>query len=135
MPNFQFAEKSLDLKYRPSYLIFYFQVQFVLLANKVLLNNINTSYTLEIVYISINIFALSVLTLSIYTLKPCFIYWFNWVDFSITLVGVVIHTVGLVLYITGLWTVCVIVVSSLCGTITIVTIIFIKKAYFSRQIN
>ena len=135
MPNFQFAEKSLDLKYRPSYLIFYFQVQFVLLANKVLLNNVNTSYTIEIVYISINIFALSILTFSIYTLKPCFIYWFNWVDFSITLIGVVIHSVGLVLFITQLWTLCVILVSTICGTIVIAAIIFIKKMYFSRQVN
>lgn len=40
MPNFQFAEKRLDLKYKPSYLIIYFQVNFVLAAGKVLLSQI-----------------------------------------------------------------------------------------------
>lgn len=39
MPNFQFAEKRLDLKYKPSYLIIYFQVNFVLAAGKVLLSS------------------------------------------------------------------------------------------------
>ncbi len=38
MPNFQFAEKRLDLKYKPSYLIIYFQVNFILAAGKVLLS-------------------------------------------------------------------------------------------------
>lgn len=37
MPNFQFAEKTLDLKYKPTYLILYFQVNFILAAGKVLL--------------------------------------------------------------------------------------------------
>jgi hypothetical protein len=38
MPNFQFAEKRLDLKYKPSFLIIYFQVNFILAAGKVLLS-------------------------------------------------------------------------------------------------
>lgn len=40
MPNFQFAEKTLDLKYKTTYLIIYFQVNFVLAAGKVLLSQI-----------------------------------------------------------------------------------------------
>jgi hypothetical protein len=79
MPNFQFAEKSLDLKYRSSYLILYFQVNFVLLASKVLLSGANTSTNIEIIYNGINIFALSVLGLSVFLTRPCFITWFNWV--------------------------------------------------------
>lgn len=79
MPNFQFAEKSLDLKYRSSYLILYFQVNFVLLAGKVLLSGINTNYVVEIVYNSINISVLFILGLSVLLLKPCFIQWFNYV--------------------------------------------------------
>ena len=38
MPNFQFADKILDLKFRPSYLVVYFQVNFVLVAGKALLS-------------------------------------------------------------------------------------------------
>ena len=37
MPNFQFAEKRLDLKYKPSYMILYLQVNFILSAGKVIL--------------------------------------------------------------------------------------------------
>lgn len=79
MPNFQFAEKSLDLKYRPSFLILYFQVHFVQLACKVLLSGSNLSNTIQIINISINIFSLSILGFSVYSMKPCFIIWFNWV--------------------------------------------------------
>jgi hypothetical protein len=42
-PNFQFSEKRLDLKYRPSYLVLYFQINFVLVANKVLLSEAGSS--------------------------------------------------------------------------------------------
>lgn len=79
MPNFQFAEKSLDLKYRSNYLILYFQVNFVLLAAKVLVLSNNTDFTVQIIYNSINIFALSILAISVFCLRPCFIGWFNYV--------------------------------------------------------
>jgi len=79
MPNFQFAEKSLDLKYRSSYLILYFQVQFVLLAVKVLLSGIMTKYFVQIIYNWINIIVLSILAISVLSLKPCFITWFNYI--------------------------------------------------------
>ena len=107
----------------------------MLLANKVLLSNANTSYTIEIVYISINIFAIALLAISVYCLKPCFIYWFNWVDFSIALIGVTVNCLGLALYLTGYWTVCVVLVSSICGMIVLFTIIFIKRSYFSTPVN
>ncbi len=78
MPNFQFAEKSLDLKYRSSYLILYFQVNFAMLAGKVLLNS-NDNVTLQIIYNSINIGGLLILAISVFTLQPCLITWFNYV--------------------------------------------------------
>lgn len=43
-PNFQFADKVLDLKFKPSYLIIYFQVQFILVANKVLLGLVEKNF-------------------------------------------------------------------------------------------
>jgi hypothetical protein len=79
MPNFQFAEKSLDLKFRPSYLILYFQVNFILLAGKVLLSGTSVSHTVQIIYNSINITVLFILGLSVIQMKPCFVVWFNWV--------------------------------------------------------
>lgn len=78
MPNFQFAEKSLDLKYRPSYLILYFQVNFILLACKVLLSG-STSQNIQIINSSIIIAVLLYLGFSVGMLKPCFVLWFNWV--------------------------------------------------------
>lgn len=79
MPNFQFAEKSLDLKYRPSYLILYFQVNFILLASKVLLSGADVAYELQIINNAIIIAVLAFLALSVLFMKPCFILWFNWV--------------------------------------------------------
>lgn len=81
MPNFQFSEKRLDLKYKPSYLIIFFQVNFVLSAGKVLLaqlvvSNSGTS-TIEVIFQSINIFCLALLCLMVIVLKPCLITWFN----------------------------------------------------------
>jgi hypothetical protein len=78
MPNFQFAEKSLDLKYRSNYLILYFQVNFAMLAGKVLLNS-SDNVTLQIIYNSINIGGLLLLAISVFTLQPCLITWFNYV--------------------------------------------------------
>lgn len=78
MPNFQFAEKSLDLKFRSSYLILYFQVNFALLSGKVLLSS-STNAIIQVVYNGINIFALSLLGFSVVSLQPCLIAWFNYV--------------------------------------------------------
>ena len=44
MPNFQFSEKRLDLKYKSSYLIIYFQVNFIMAAGKILLSLMITNY-------------------------------------------------------------------------------------------
>ena len=85
MPNFQFAEKRLDVKYKPSYLIIYFQVSFVLAAGKVLLYTIDqrasqsSVSTLDTVFISINITCLVILLICILWMQPCLINWFNYV--------------------------------------------------------
>jgi hypothetical protein len=134
MPNFQFAEKSLDLKYRPSYLILYFQVNFIMLACKVLLSG-STSTTIQIINCSITIFVLLYLALSVAFLKPCFVLWFNWVELGVILIGVTVNTTGLALLLTKEWTLCVILASSLCGAVVIVMIIIIKKGYFSAKVG
>lgn len=81
MPNFQFSEKRLDLKYKPSYLIIYFQVNFVLAAGKVLLSQMvdktQDVEPVEIVFQSLNIFSIALLGLMVIVLKPCLISWFN----------------------------------------------------------
>lgn len=134
MPNFQFAEKSLDLKYRSSYLILYFQVNFIILAAKVLLSGVMDDYTIQVIYNSINIFALTVLAISVLSLKPCFINWFNYVEFFVIFIGIVVNVMGFVLFITGQWVMCVIVVSSVSGLSLLILIIFIRKRFFSKQI-
>jgi len=42
---------------------------------------------------------------------------------------------GLVLYITQLWTICVIVTFSVCGLSCVLVIIYIKRKYFSQQVH
>lgn len=90
MPNFQFAEKTLDLKYKSTYMILYFQVNFILAAGKVLLSQIllpeinsdtpvNTIEVTEIVFQSLNILSLLFLAISVRILEPCLIKWFNYV--------------------------------------------------------
>lgn len=104
MPNFQFAEKTLDLKYRPSYLILYFQVNFILLACKVLLSGTTVSHNIQIINNSIIISALTFLALSVLFMKPCFILWFNWVELGVILMGLVVNIMGFILFLTGQWT-------------------------------
>jgi hypothetical protein len=134
MPNFQFAEKSLDLKFRSSYLILYFQVNFVLLAGKVLLST-GTAPEIQIIYNSINIFALSILGLSVMTLQPCLIAWFNYVELLVVGIGVIVNATGLVLYITKMWMLCVIIGGVGCLLFTLFIIIFIRRRFFKKQIH
>lgn len=134
MPNFQFAEKSLDLKYRPSYLILYFQANFILLTCKVLLSG-SSSHTTQIVNGSISIFVLTILGISVWSMKPCFIMWFNWVELAVIMIGLVVNVMGFVLYLTGLWTLCAILAGSLSGTVMLLMIIIIKKGYFSAKVS
>jgi hypothetical protein len=134
MPNFQFAEKSLDLKYRSSYLILYFQVNFVLLAGKVLLSSSST-VTVQIIYNSINILALTLLGFSVLTLQPCLITWFNYVELMVICVGLMINIMGLVLYLTGLWMFCALAVGLGCLLIVLFGIIFIRRKFFSVQVH
>jgi hypothetical protein len=135
MPNFQFAEKNLDLKYRPSYLILYFQVNFILLACKVLLSGTSVSHQIQLINNSVIIFALTYLAFSVIGLKPCFVLWFNWVEFGVIAIGLVVNVMGLVLYITGQWAICVIATFSLCGAVLIIVLVIIKKGYFSAKIS
>jgi hypothetical protein len=135
MPNFQFAEKSLDLKFRPSYLILYFQVNFIMLAGKVLLSGSVTSRTVQVIANSINIAVLFILGMSVIHMKPCFVVWFNWVELATIMLGLVVNAVGLVLYLTGYRTICIIVAAALCGLVILATIIYIKKRHFSRQVD
>jgi len=134
MPNFQFAEKSLDLKYRSSYLILYFQVQFVLLAVKVLLSGIMTKYFVQIIYNWINIIVLSILAISVLSLKPCFITWFNYIEFLVILIGIIFNLMGFVLYMTQLWLTCVIITGIMIVLSVLFTVLFIRKRYFNTQV-
>lgn len=135
MPNFQFAEKNLDLKYRPSYLILYFQVNFILLACKVLLSGTGIAHSIQIVNNAVIIFALAYLALSVIGMKPCFVLWFNWVEFGVIAVGLVVNVMGFVLYMTGERSICIIVCCCLCGAVVIVVMFVIKRGYFSGRVS
>lgn len=131
-PNFQFSEKRLDLKYRPSYLVLYFQINFVLVANKVLLSEAGSySSTVEITFISINIVSLAFLSLVCLKMKPCLIEWFNWIEFLTIFLGLIWNVGGLVLYLTKMWTLCVIIFGGLSVVAVIVVLLIIKRVYFS----
>lgn len=134
MPNFQFAEKSLDLKFRSSYLILYFQVNFALLSGKVLLSS-STNTIIQFVYNGINIFALSLLGFSVVSIQPCLIAWFNYVELLVIGIGIIVNVMGLVLYITGLWLLCVITVGVGCCAFILFIIIFVRRKFFNTQIR
>jgi hypothetical protein len=133
MPNFQFAEKSLDLKYRSSYLILYFQVNFALLSGKVLLSS-STTYLVQVAYNIINIAALAILAISVLTLQPCLITWFNYVELMVVCFGLVINVMGLALYVTSLWMVCVVAAGAGCLLVLLLGIVFIRRRFFGRQV-
>ena len=132
-PNFQFSEKRLDLKYRPSYLVLYFQINFVLSANQVLLSLANDNPTVEQAFISINIVSLFFLALVCLRIKPCLIEWFNWIEFLTIVLGLIWNVGGLVLYLTKQWTACVVACAA-ASLITILIVLYIiKKYYFSSD--
>lgn len=134
MPNFQFAEKSLDLKFRSSYLILYFQANFAMLAGKVLLSS-STNTTVQIVFSGINIGALLLLTLSVLWLKPCLIAWFNYVELMVICTGLIVNVMGLILYLTGWWLPSVIGAGCGCLLVILLGIIFIRRRYFGGQVQ
>lgn len=138
MPNFQFSEKSLDLKYQPSYLIIYFQVNFLLATGKVLLSQATSQshiVTLEVVFQCCNIGGLGVLMFMVIYLKPCMIRWVNYVDFGILWVSFIWNLFGLVLYFTNYHLLCVIL-SAAISVFSILALIFIvKKIYFSPKVH
>lgn len=134
MPNFQFAEKRLDLKYKPSYLIIYFQVNFILAAGKVLLSQTASKTSqlepIELLFQSLNIFSIAFLALMVIILKPCLISWFNVVEFLVIWIGLTWNVLGLVLYVTGEWMICVIVGGCASGVSIVVAVVFIRRRFF-----
>lgn len=135
-PNFQFSEKRLDLKFRPSYLVLYFQINFVLVANKVLLSQASSSSaTVEIAFICINIVSLLFLSLVCLKMKPCLIEWFNWIEFLSIFIGFIWNVGGLVLYLTKQWTLCVILFGGITIIAIAIVIIIIKRVYFSSSVT
>ena len=133
MPNFQFAEKRLDLKFKPSYLIIYFQVNFILSAGKVLLSLVNTSRSFSIFFQIVNISTLAILCFSVVWMKPCLISWFNVVELLVAWIGLVWNAMGLFLLISGQKIFSYIVAGSITVGSLVFAIVFIKKRYLSNM--
>jgi hypothetical protein len=132
-PNFQFAEKALDLKYKPGYLVLFFQCKLILAAAGVLLASNQQNFNEEVVYISIIIGILVVLILTVLRNKPCLIVWFNYVDALILLISLVVNVNGLAIFLTGQRTICIIVASIVSAVLIGGTIWFLKVKYFSNN--
>ena len=135
MPNFQFAEKRLDLKFKPSYLIIYFQVNFVMAAGKVILYEIGKEdSTINILFISICIGCLVILGLCVLFMRPCLIYWFNLVELLVIWIGLIWNVMGFVLF---FFPDLVILCYSVAGGVTLLSIIIciitIRARYFSSN--
>ena len=131
MPNFQFAEKRLDLKYKPSYLVIYFQVNFVLAAGKVILSQVSSSLTFQLLFQIINISSLTFLAISVICIKPCLISWFNVVEFLVVWIGLIWNSVGLLLFFTKNRILCIIIAAALSVASLLIAIIYIRRKYFS----
>jgi uncharacterized membrane protein YiaA len=50
-------------------------------------------------------------------------------------VGLIVNIMGLILYLTGMWTICVIATGAGCLLVIILCIIFIRRRFFSRQVQ
>lgn len=133
-PNFQFAEKSLDLKYKPSYLVLFFQCKFILVAAQVLLTSTPQDTTLEIIYISVIIAILVVLAFTVLKTQPCLIKWFNYLDALLLLISLVVNACGLAIYLTGQRIVCIAVGSTICGILVGGTAWLLKAKFFSSSV-
>ena len=108
-------------------------MQFILIANKVLVNGVNRGFTVQIISNLINIAVLSVLGVIVMRLKPCFITWFNYVELLVILIGIVVNVFGLVLYMTDLWLLCVLAAVGSSLIVFIMTMIYIKRNFFQSK--
>ena len=64
-------------------------------------------------------------------MKPCLIEWFNWIEFLTIFLGLVWNVGGLVLFLTKMWTLCVIVFSAITIISIVIVAFYIKRVYFS----
>lgn len=131
-PNFQFAEKSLDLKYKPSYLVLYFQCKLILVVAQVLLTSTPQNHTLELIYIGVILAVLVVLAFTVLRNQPCLIKWFNYLDALLFLLGLVINAAGLALYLSGERIICIAVGGVLCAVLIGGTAWLLKVKFFSK---
>ena len=53
---------------------------------------------------------------------------------TVIVIGIIVHVMGFVLFMTGQWTLCVIITCVLCGVAVLVVVVFLKKKYFSGQV-
>lgn len=132
-PNFQFAEKSLDLKYKPSYLVLFFQCKLILVAAQVLLTSTPQNSTLELIYIAVILAVLIVLAFTVLQTQPCLIKWFNFLDALILLIGLVVNACGLAIYLTGQRIICIVVASVVSALLVGGTAWLLKARFFSNS--
>lgn len=71
------------------------------MAANILLTSANQDRTLEIAYIGIILVILLILFIAVLTTKPCLIIWFNYIDALIFLIGIIVNSCGLAIYLTG----------------------------------
>lgn len=64
-------------------------------------------------------------------LRPCLIAWFNAVEFLVIWIGLVWNILGLVLYLTEEWLICIIVGSVVSAASIVICIVFVRRRYFS----
>lgn len=63
-------------------------------------------------------------------LRPCLISWFNIVEFLVIWIGLCWNVLGLVLYLTGEWTVCIVVGCTVSGVSIVVAVVVIRRRFF-----
>ena len=94
MPNFQFAEKTLDPQYKPTYKVLLAQITLPSLSTPDI-------QSIELLLQSLNILSLLTLTVCVRVMEPCLIKWFNYIETLVIMVGLVWNIMGLVWNIMG----------------------------------
>lgn len=93
-PNFQFANKALDLKYKASFIVLYVQIKlFPVIFTSFLIGSAQNNFNI-IFKIVANALLLIIAILLTLKMKPCIVSWWNYVDVCLYLISIIVRSLG-----------------------------------------
>ncbi|CAD8139272.1 unnamed protein product [Paramecium octaurelia] len=126
-PTFQYMDHSLDLKYKSNYVVLYIQAKLLILGMSSVFSNLqDQAYQYQMLFSSIVMLILIYFHLRI---KPCYVKWFNTIEFCILLLLLYMYFGAFLILATGYIIVGWIILACLGGLTLIITAIVLVRLY------